>query len=175
MQDRHQLTVPVAVLDEHVEAAGYLERVGFIRREGGSWLFVHQTLFDYCYAQRFVAQERSLSQEIMSGAQGLFERSQMVQVLAYLRGSDPAAYRRELTALLFTEKLRTHLRLLLIGWFGALPSPTAAELSIARRLIRDTDARAQFLQAAGENTDWFDALNDDIIASLLRTSDASHS
>src|SRR5262249_52237378 len=160
MQDRRQLTASVAVLDEHVEAARYLERVSFIRRERSNWLFVHQTLFDYCYARRFVAQGRSLSQEISSDPQGLFERSQKVQVLASLGGSRSEAYRRELTALLFAEKLRTHLRLLLIGWFSSLPNPTADELRIARPLMRDADDRARFLQAAGGNADWFDVLND---------------
>src|SRR5262249_10702102 len=146
----------------HIEAAGYLERVSFIRREGSNWLFLHQTLFDYCYGRRFAAQGRSLNREILSGPQGLFERSQMIQVLAYLRGSDPAAYRRELTDLLFAERLRTHLRLLLIGWFGSLPNPTADELGIARRLMRDADDRARFLQATGGNGDWFDVFNDGI-------------
>ena len=87
MQDNRQVAVPIATLDDHLEAANYLERVGFIRREGRNWLFFHQTLFDYCYARRFVAQGRSLNQEILNGPQGLFDRSQMVQVLAYLRGA----------------------------------------------------------------------------------------
>ena len=171
MQGSRQLTVPVGVLDEHPGVANYLERVGFIRRERANWLFFHQTLFDYCYARRFVAQRRSLSQEILSGPQGLFERSQMVQVLAYLRGADEPAYRRELTALLFADDLRIHLRLLLIGWFGSLPDPTADELRIARRLMRDTDDRARFLQAAGGNEDWFEMLNNEVLPPLLHADD----
>ena len=171
MQNSRQVTVPVAVLDELAKAANYLERVGFVRREGSNWLFFHQTLFDYCYARRFVAQRRSLSKEILSGPQGLFERSQMVQVLAYLRGADEVAYRRELTALLLADDLRVHLRLLLIGWFGSLPDPTADELRIARRLMSDADDRARFLQAASGNEGWFDLLNDDMLSSLLRTDD----
>jgi len=171
MQDGRQLTVPMGVLDELPEAASYLRREGFIRRERGNWLFFHQTFFDYCYARRFVAQRRSLSQEILSGPQGLFERSQMVQVLAYLRGADEASYRRELTNLLFAAGLRVHLRLLLIGWFGSLPNPTTDELRIARRLMNDTDDRARFLQAAGGNGDWFDLLDDEILPCLLRASD----
>lgn len=127
MQNGRQIAAPIAILDDFVEAASYLERVGFIRREGNNWLFFHQTLFDYCYARRFVAQGNSLSQEILNGPQGLFERSQMVQVLAYLRGADETAYRRELTALLSSNELRPHLNLLLIGWFGSLPNPTAVE------------------------------------------------
>jgi len=171
MQSTRQLTAPVAVLDEYSEAANYLEREGFIRREGSNWLFSHQTLFDYCYARRFVAQRKSLSQEILDSPQGLFERSQMVQVLAYLRGADEAAYRRELTALLFTDDLRVHLRLLLIGWFGSLPDPTTEELRIARQLIGSADGRMQFIQAARGNESWFDLLDDDVLPSLLCSDD----
>jgi hypothetical protein len=172
MQSNRQLVAPVAVLDEHTEAANYLERIGFIRREKSNWLFFHQTMFDYCYARRFVAQGRSLSQEILSGPQGLFERSQMVQVLAYLRGTNEAAYRRELTSLLFAHTLRVHLRLLLVGWFGSLPNPTVDELRIAHQLIKDADDRARFLQATGDNEGWFDLLNDDVLPVLLRSDDA---
>lgn len=169
MQANRQLTVPVAVLDEHSEAAGYLKRERFIRREGGNWLFAHQTLFDYCYARRFVAQRKSLSVEILSGSQGLFERSQMIQVLAHLRGADEAGYLRELTSLLSCHDLRVHLRLLLIGWFGSLPDPTAEELRIARRLIHDPDNRTRFLRAASANEGWFDLLEDEVVPSLLRS------
>ncbi len=170
MQRNHKLTAPVAVLDGY-EAANYLERVRFIRREKGNWLLFHQTLFDYCYARRFVAQGSPLSQEILSGPQGLFERSQMVQVLAYLRGSDEAVYHRELNNLFFNDNLRVHLRLLLIGWFGSLPNPTADELRIARRLMKSADYQARFLQAARGNEGWFDVLNDEVLPLLLRSGD----
>jgi hypothetical protein len=171
MQTNRQPIAPEALLDEQREAAGYLERVGFIRREKGNWLFLHQTLFDYCYARRFVAQGRSLSREILSGSQGLFERSQMVQILAFLRGTNETAYRRELGRLLFADDLRVHLRLLLLGWFGSLPNPTTDELQIARRLMGDADSRLRFLQAIGGNEGWFDLLNAQIVPSLLRADD----
>ena len=168
MQNNRQMTAPVAVLDDHAEAATYLERIGFIRREKSNWLFLHQTLYDYCYARRFVTQGRPLSQEILDGPQGLFERSQMVQVLAYLRGANETAYRRELTGLLFAKKLRPHLHLLLMGWFGSLPTPTDDELQIARLLMRDTDDQSLFLQAIGGNSGWFDRLNQEMLPTLLR-------
>ena len=171
MQSTRQLTAPVAVLDEYSEAANYLERESFIRHEGSNWLFSHQTLFDYCYARRFVAQRKSLSQETLDSPQGLFERSQMVQVLAYLRGADEAAYRRELTDLLLSDHLRVHLRLLLIGWFGSLPDPTADELRIAHRLMSAADGQVQFLQAVSGNEGWFDLLSDEVLPSLLRADD----
>jgi hypothetical protein len=171
MQNGRQIAAPIAVLDDHPEAAAYLERVDFIRREGRNWAFFHETLFDYCYSRRFVAQGRSLNQELLDGPQGLFERSQMVQVLAYLRGANEAVYHRELKALLFSDKLRTHLRLLLIGWFGSLPDPSTAELGIARQFIQDDENRARFFRAIGGNVGWFDRLKESMIPRMLRSSD----
>ncbi|CAG0935133.1 hypothetical protein TFLX_03965 [Thermoflexales bacterium] len=173
MQTSRQLTAPTAILDQYPEVSKYLERIGFIRREGSNWLFSHQTLFDYCYARRFVAQHRSLSHEILEGVQGLFERSQMVQILAYLRGTDRAAYLRELNALFSDKKLRVHLHLLLLGWFGSLREPALDELNIARRLIDDTEERTRFLQAASGNEGWFDLLDERVIPTLLVSNDES--
>lgn len=170
MQNNRQTTAPEAILDDYPEAAKYLERQGILRREKGNWLFLHQTLYDYCYARRFVAQNR-LSQEILNGTQGLFERSQMVQVLAYLREADEVIYHRELTKLLFADNLRPHLHLLLIGWFGSLPNPTDDELRIARRLIKIDKDQARFFDEIRESEDWFDRLNEDVLPSLLRIND----
>jgi hypothetical protein len=158
MQNNPQLTAPLAVLDGHTNAAVYLQRIGFIRRERNNFLFSHQTLFDYCYARRFVASGRSISETIFAGHQGLFERSQMVQVLAYLRGGDATSYRNELIQLFFSDKLRAHLRLLLMDWFGALRALTDEEKDIARRLLSVPTDHAQFLLSASSNEDWFDRL-----------------
>jgi hypothetical protein len=171
MQHNSQITAPIAALDDHVAATTYLERVGFIRREGNNWLFFHQTLLDYCYARRFMAKSHSLSQQIFHGSQGLFERSQMVQILAYLRGADETAYHRELRALLFTDRVRTHLHLLLIGWFGSLPVPTAIELQVARQVIRDSENGARFFRAISGNGGWFELLGETIIPAMLRSRD----
>jgi hypothetical protein len=168
LQNRLQLTAPIAVLDGHAEAALYLEREGFIRQEKGNWLFTHQTLFDYCYARRFVAQGRSLHQEILHSPQGLFERSQILQILAYLRGADFETYRRELTRLVFHQDIRYHLRLVIIGWFASLPDPKADELFIALQMLHDENSQIAFLQAAGGNTSWFDILESQILPSYLQ-------
>lgn len=171
MHARQRLTVPAVVLDEYGKAAEYLQRTGFIHLQRENWSFTHQTLFDYCYARRFVAGGMPLSQEILGGLQGLFERSQMLQILAYLRGSDETTYYRELKSLLFAENLRIHLRFLVIDWFGALADPTNEEFGIAKRLLRDIDRCARFLQAVGGNVKWFGLLNRDVLPELMENED----
>ena len=77
----------------------------------------------------------------------------MVQVLAYLRGADAIAYRRELVRLFFSGKLRVHLRLLLMDWFGALRTLTNDEKDIARRFLSVQTDLAPFLLSASSNED----------------------
>jgi hypothetical protein len=164
-----QVAAPVAVLDEYAEAATYLEHCGFIRRERGNWLFLHQTLFDYCFARRFVAGKGTLTSTILDGPQGLFERAQLLQALAYPRGTDEKRYVRELAGLLLSDRLRVHLRLLLVGWLGSLRDPTEEELAIAIRFMKDAQRRAQFLGGAAGNPAWFDLLGSDFLPRHMRT------
>jgi hypothetical protein len=173
MQNNPQLTAPIGVLDEYSEAARYLQQVNFIRRERNNYLFAHQTLFDYCYARRFVATGRSISHEILAGPQGLFERSQMMQVLAYLRGIDQIAYRRELNALFSSSALRTHLKLLLMEWFGSLRTLLVDEIAIGQRLVSTPETRDQFLLSASDDGEWFDSLKTTELPNLLRQPEAT--
>ncbi len=172
MDKNRKLTAPIVVLDPYGEAATYLQKVDFIRSENRNWLFSHQTFFDYCYARRFVAEGRSLSETILSGPQDSFERNKLVQVLAYLRGADPTQYQRELNTLLFTSDLRDHLGLLLIDWFGTLGDPNDEELQKALHLRNEAEDRFhRFLRAARGNEAWFDLLNKRDLPKLLRTDD----
>ena len=153
---RPTLTAPESTLDAHLEAANYLLSIDFIRREGRNFLFSHQTLFDYCFARRFFSDKISLSETILGSPQGLFERSQMVQLLAYIRGTDRATYLKELKALLFSPDLRPHLRYLLIEWLAALPDPSDDEKRVAARLIHyDDEGRRRFLPDSAANPSWF--------------------
>lgn len=174
MQYGNQLTAPIGVLDQETyrRAAIHLQRVNFIRKEQGRYVFFHQTLFDYCYARRFVAQGRSISQVIAASAQGLFERAQMIQVLAYMRTSTLLSYIQELETLLFSASVRVHLRLLLIDWFASMPNPMPDEQLLAKRLVQNVADRQEFLRAAHGNSGWFDVLNSGWLPRLLAQEDS---
>lgn len=167
MMAAQQPSAPEACLDDLSEAARYLEREGLIRRDRGRWFFLHQTFLDYCYARRFVAKSHSLSQEVLNGPQGLFERSLIVQVLAYLRGSDRARYVCELDGLLPASSLRIHLRLLILGWLGNRHDPADEELAVVRRWTTDVTRRAQILNAFSGNAAWFDRIDQGLLSQWL--------
>jgi hypothetical protein len=194
MHQNRRVSAPEPLLASHVRAARYLEREDVLRRDGNVWVFSHQTLYDYCYARRFVAQGHSLHESILASDQGLFVRSEMVQVLTYLRGVDFQGYLGQLESLLFGTDPRSHLgsgllqwlgtpsgpsnrgagralcyhlRLLLLQWFGSLADPRRDELPTAARLLRDDTARSDFLRGLMANEAWFDLLEERLLDELL--------
>ncbi|WP_240614379.1 CHAT domain-containing protein [Herpetosiphon llansteffanensis] len=170
MQSVQQIVIPLGVLDEYPLALRYLLHTGLLQKTQTNLTFFHQTFFDYCYARRFAASSQSLSATILAGSQGLFERSQMVQVLAYLRGSNPRIYLRELKNLFKADSLRPHLRQLLLQWFGNLSAPSDDELAIVRRWSNDPDQLGQFFDYASQNLDWFKLLDqENVLRGLIQS------
>jgi hypothetical protein len=148
-------------------AASWLASEGILIQGKTEWSFIHQTFFDYCYAKDFVEAGSSLSETVLQSDQGLFARSQIIQVLTYLRGVNPQNYLREMNRLLKAEGLRAHLYDLVIRWFGALPNPTEDERLIARRLLLDPLRKPRLIAAMGGNPGWFEYLKGSTLQTLL--------
>src|SRR5258708_39894887 len=53
MQKERRLAVPLSALDDddYHQARLHLQHIGFIREQQGTFVFFHQTLFDYSYAR----------------------------------------------------------------------------------------------------------------------------
>lgn len=152
-------------------ATRWLASAGILISTGNEWAFLHQTFLDYCYARSFVERKGSLADVVLQGEQGLFVRPQILQVLAYLRGSNPSVYIRELNRLLNDGGLRYHLRDLLLRWFGALFIPTDHEVIVARRLLTQQARRPRLLAAMQGNRDWFACLQGTPLGDLLALDD----
>jgi hypothetical protein len=161
--DKHQKTTAPCILlsreKAHLEAgAQWLEREGILIRGEQEWSFMHQTFFDFCYARHFVHGSQTLTQAVLSGSQGVFARSQLRQVLAYLRGTDPPAYIRELDTLLNTKTLRFHLRDLVLRELGQQPEPSDEEWLLAQKMLVDPKLRPEFLKSIAYNANWLSRL-----------------
>lgn len=102
--------------------------------------------------------DRALTTHVLESDQGLFVRPQIVQVLSFLRGTRNPDYLRELAELLRSDRLRVHLRELLLRWFGAVPDPRDDEWILARRLLLDAATRPRLLGALWGNREWFTRL-----------------
>lgn len=176
MNRAQRTSAPQALLatpeNRHLEAAwNWLASSGIIVRRGIQWNFMHQTFFDYCYARHFVEDGGSLLETILAGDQGLLARRQLVQILAFLRGTDEHIYIRELGSIADADELRPHLRNLLFGWFGTLPDPTDAECSLARRLLLRSETRPALLRAMRGNRGWFARIAGRELCELLTLGD----
>ncbi len=143
-------------------AANWLASHGILIASRDRWTLLHQTLFDYCYAKSFVEQGKSLYETIAEGDQGLFVRSQLLQVLNYSRGVDEAAYLKDLSRLLSAANIRFHLRDHVMRWFGSI-SPTDNEWRVARDVLKGENGRVLRGYMLG-NPAWFVYLKNDIIA-----------
>ena len=159
----------------HLEkAVRWLVSEGILLDTGQDWAFLHQTFIDYCAAKAFVEGEGNLTETILSGAQDLLARPQLLQTLAYLRGSH--AYRDEylqqLQSLFAAPTLREHLRVLLFGWFGGLRNPDDNEWRLASRVLRQPEQRAQLLGWMSMNPVWFARIRETLLPTWMNAEDA---
>lgn len=116
MSESQQLSVPREALDSFpTEYVGQMVSEGVLVQDGGRIAFGHESFFDYCFARGFVDSGASLLDEIERGAQKLFLRAQVRQVLGYLRDADPPRYLRELEILVFSSEVRSHLKDLILS------------------------------------------------------------
>jgi Mrp family chromosome partitioning ATPase len=168
MVQQRKLKLHVSSLDEYPAARQYLQRTGFIQEEGLNLSFLHQTLFSYCYARKFVSEAKLLSLEVFSSSQGFFERQLIVEVLQHLRATNSTLYHAEIEVLLFPpagQRIRYHLTLLMIKWLSWQDDPTDQEYRFIKRLKKTRfDDFQRFLNAAGNNHNpkWFSRFEKDV-------------
>ncbi|MEZ5305531.1 MAG: ATP-binding protein [Pyrinomonadaceae bacterium] len=147
-------------------AVSWLASQGVIIANKDRWLLLHQTFFDYCYAKGFVESEKSLFENVKAGDQGLFVRSQILQVLNYSRSADPHRYLKDLLQILSDGDIRFHIRDHVMRWFGSVPSPTADEWAVAKNVMKvkvDGTRLRWYMQG---NVGWFSYLKDDVVKTL---------
>ncbi len=160
MDQQQRTAAPQSLLQTaetaHLEqAVNWLASIGILLPGKTEWSFLHQTFFDYCYARQFVEDGGDIVSTIFASKQGLFERPKLIQIMAYLRGSDHHRYIRDLQRLLNASNLRFHLYDVLLRWFGSLPNPTDDEWLIAQQMLRDDQKRQQLFAAMDNNAGWF--------------------
>lgn len=151
------------------QAIKWLASTGIIISGSNKWTFIHQTFFDYCFAHEFVEQGHSLVDEIVRSDQGLFIRPLLIQVISYMRGTNPAQYLQALSNLLSSSEIRFHLNDLLLRWFGSIPNPTEHEWVIARRMLLSPATRFRTLQSMFGNPGWFARLYSAVLPHWLES------
>ena len=125
------LSVPEHKLDSF--SPSYLDQFvseDVLAKDGASYAFGHESFFDYCFARLFANKKASLTTELKSSEQHLFRRSQVRQVLVYLREADFARYVKELEALVAHEDIRVHIKDLVFALLASVDDPYDKEWDI---------------------------------------------
>ena len=158
LSERETLVAPSYVLDDYSEALNILASENIVYIQDNSIRFFHEAFFDYAFARAFVHSNKNLVKWLINDEQHLFRRSQVRQVLEFLRGheADRTRYRQTLRGILGHSQIRFHIKKLVLDWLGELPDPTPNEWHIVEGL---SDELGEHLWGIISNSvPWFDTL-----------------
>ncbi len=160
LSERETLVAPSYVLDEYDEALSVFASEGIVYVQNKRVRFFHESFFDYAFARAFVRSNKDLIQWLLSDEQHLFRRSQVRQVLEFLRGheTDGPRYRQTLRNILGHREIRFHIKKLVLDWLGTLPDPTPDEWYIVERF--EENLGNHIWNVVRNSVPWFDILQD---------------
>ena len=155
---RETLSVQRHILDDHVEALDLMASHSVVVISDDVRFF-HESFFDYAFARVFETSHADLVSWLKSDQQHLFRRSQVRQVVAFLRrnGADHPEYLRTLSGLLGDPAIRFHIRQLILDWTGSLSDPTEPEWSIIQD--HSSELGNEPWGFVRDSLPWFDLLN----------------
>ena len=137
MSAKQRLSLPLSVLDadDLIGDAEVLASGHVITFDRGKVAFFHEAFFDYVFARAWVDAGRDLQTWLLDGDQELFRRGQVRQILTHLRDIDPARFIAELRDCLKDERVRVHIKDVMLSVLGSLPSPSRADWELAAQLL----------------------------------------
>lgn len=155
MNEMKKIEVPILYfVDEFEEALSLLLSNGILKQENKKISFFHQTFYDYAFARDFAKKGVSLFAYILTTSQDLSIREQFKQIIQFLRGTDDEKYLLELETILYSDKVRFHIKLLLISYLGSLENPTAEEFLFIQKLFRDNEKFERYFIESWLSSDW---------------------
>ena len=145
MANRENLWVPAALFEDRQASLAHLIGLRILTNapDGAGIGFAHQTLFRACIGAGIRREKCSLADYALARQDGLFIRPTVWAGLTYLRGADPANYRREFGRLWNRADLRRHLRHLLLEFLGGVKEPNLQEESWLIGDARETRTRGE--------------------------------
>lgn len=118
------------------DALARAEACGLIVRSGSKIGFCHQSWLDDFQAKSFTT-GNDLAEYAWLNQDSLFLRATVLRALERLREVDPSAYKRAVSALLWNEQTRRHLKHLVADVISTSFSPSAQDGAWVEALIRD--------------------------------------
>ena len=132
----------------------YLDQMaseGVLTFDGDRYGFGHESFFDYCSARMFCGRLERLVPFLTGAEQHLFRRSQVRQVLVYLRDQDFHRYVQEVREVLSDKRIRVHIKHLVFAFLACVEEPRNEEWAIWESWI-EPELNAIESGASGQNT-----------------------
>lgn len=160
MSERESLVAPSYAMDEFPEAIDVMASEGVVYLQDKEIRLFHESFFDYSFARAFLRTYSNLVQWLEADDQHLFRRSQVRQVLTFLRDREPdrSRYLQTLRGLLESAEIRFHIKKLILQWMSTLPDPTDDEWGVIEELVDELGGHAW--QVISNSVPWFDLLQD---------------
>lgn len=136
MSKRQELSVSKARMDQFSpEILTLMVSGGVLTFDGQRYGFGHESFFDYCFARRAAADTTEFVEFLEGDKQELFRRAQLRQVLVYLRDDDPPRYLHNVQRTMESERIRPHLKLLVLDLVATFHAPCKEELDLLMPLL----------------------------------------
>lgn len=169
MYEGQHLSIPSnSYYHEYDHELGYLKSSGVLSEIGQDLQFFHQSFFDFAFAKQFVDGGNSIAKHLRDNHQGLFVRSSVKMILAYLREQNHEKYIQTLKKLLFLPRYRLHLKIMILNILGYQAIPSMEEKNLIKFKILNSGLRKSFLESVNSGL-WLEFLiQEDEMTSLLR-------
>jgi hypothetical protein len=154
MNTDEALSVPASLLERvrplYVEA---LISANVLVKEEGRLALFHETYFDYLFAQSFMQRNQELVAWFAASGQGLFRRSQLRQLLAYIASVERDKFVDQVMAIV-ESSLRPHLVSIAYTALAGI-EPNAKDWSAIRPLMNSGDEPASQVLSLLGSPKWF--------------------
>lgn len=136
MSERQELSAPKSRMDDYPPALlAAMVSEGVLTFDGQRYGFGHESFFDYCFARQAALSSTEFVKFLEADDQELFRRAQLRQLLVYLREDDFPRYLRNVQRALESQKIRPHLKLLVLELVAAFTDPHCEELNLLMPLL----------------------------------------
>ena len=160
LSQRESLVAPRYALDDHAPVLEAMASEAVVQLRDDLVQFFHESFFDYAFARTFLGSNNDLVAWLVADSQHLFRRSQVRQVLGFLRSHEPdrRRYLRTLQGLLRDPRVRFHIKNLVLDWLGQLPDPVPEEWRILEGTEQEIETHVW--SVVRNRVPWFDLLQE---------------
>jgi hypothetical protein len=176
MSARQLTFAPMSVTDDWADDARAMasEHVLIKDEKYRRYRFFHESFFDYAFARRFCATERSVVEFLQSSEQHLFRRAQVRQILSYRRENDFTQYIADLRNILASANVRFHIKRMVASGLNRIDKPRPEEWLVIEPYLLAGELSRYVSMALREHLGWFALLDRlHVFATWLAADDAA--